>query len=152
MRFASVYPWDAVLKFHGAYLHDIEYGRRSWTSDRSDLKELYLYPRASEMKQSRSTRGKSTDDIQFCWSWQDSKCNDKNCKYKHICSACYKYRKTVADHPKCKCPYNDEAYRDAEKNSSPHDKKNKVHNRVSGQTKVQTSEQLYISKYRNSNM
>ncbi|XP_070543551.1 uncharacterized protein [Ptychodera flava] len=114
MRYASVFPWDAVLKFHGAFLQDIEYGRRSWDSDGTDLKELYLYPRASEKKQGRASRAnKNNDDsVQYCWAWQDGKCNDKSCKYSHICSACFKYRNQRVDHPKSKCPYNDPTYRE----------------------------------------
>ncbi|XP_070581293.1 uncharacterized protein [Ptychodera flava] len=112
MRFASVYPWDAVLKYHGAFLQDIEYGRRTWESDGHDLKELYLYPRAAETRQSRTNKPKTTttgDSVQYCWAYnQEGKCNDGNsCKYKHVCSACFKFRKSTEGHPRTKCPYND---------------------------------------------
>ena len=106
MLLAGIYPWKAILGYHGAVLEEIVHGRKNWSDSKFDIKERYLYTQlrtstntvSGEKRESRKT---------FCYDYQNDKCTRKNCRYKHICRPCLQVRDKIEDHSALRCPFNE---------------------------------------------
>ena len=64
VRYASMFPWRAILCYHGAFLEEIEQSRRDWSDQKSDLKERYLYPYSCN---NVSGKYENVENVQFCY-------------------------------------------------------------------------------------
>ena len=113
VHYAGIYQWKSIMQYHGAYLEDIEQGRRNWHDSKSELKERYLYPHAVNAnldkipEQPRSV----SKEARFCYDFQKEKCVRERCRFKHICRPCFQVRQKVEQHPACRCPHKDPEYR-----------------------------------------
>ena len=101
VRYASMFPWRAIPCYHGAFLEELEQGRRDWSDQKSDLKERYLYPYS---RNSVSGKSESAENIQFCYDYQKDSCTREKCKFKHICKQCYTMSGKLEYHPGNRCP------------------------------------------------
>ena len=71
VRYASIFPWRAILRYHGAFLEELEQGRRDWSDLKSHLKERYLKPYSCN---SVSGKSASVENVQFCYDYQKDSC------------------------------------------------------------------------------
>ena len=61
-------PWRAILRYHGAFLEELEQGHRDWSDQKSDLKEGYLYPYSRNSVYGKS---ESVENVRFCYDYHN---------------------------------------------------------------------------------
>ena len=115
MRDASVYPWESVRDFFGAFMMEFESGSRTWSNANDmDLREQYLYTslaragsQTDEKAAERKRRGdRDMKDTNYCYAFQKKECQKsaQECKFGHFCSECYRKKKQKIQHARAECP------------------------------------------------
>jgi hypothetical protein len=80
--FFSAYTFDSVISFDQAFRKWRRFHRLPWSSDNSVLRDLICRLKSHE----RSSP--SVGSVPICRNWNKGTCSRRECKYRHVCSAC----------------------------------------------------------------
>ena len=77
--FFSAYTFDSVIAFDQAFRKWRRFHHLPWSSDNSVLRDLICRLKSHE---------RSAVSVPICRNWNKGTCSRRDCKYRHICSAC----------------------------------------------------------------
>jgi len=80
--FFSAYTFDSVILFDQAFRKWRRFHRLPWSSDNSVLRDLICRVKSHEKA------SPSAGSVPICRNWNKGTCSRRDCKYRHVCSAC----------------------------------------------------------------
>lgn len=79
--YSSIYQWNSILDFYGAWLRQIELGRKTWADDTQSLENVVLsgHNLSKEIRESKLKYGDKSnqsvkDQTLFCVKYHRNKC------------------------------------------------------------------------------
>ena len=88
MNLTAHYKWAHVRSLYAAALEDIQCGVRAWEDSLVPLKEAYLFDSAR-------IQTSTTNRLLLCRKFNYDVCKYTNCKFQHMCIACWKNNGTL---------------------------------------------------------